>query len=491
MSSSADLWELIQSLSKTEKRYFRRHSSVWSDDSETSYLRLFDLLSTQHQYDPAGILQEINDPAFEKRYSAHKHYLYNVICRVMRSYHAESAASQRIQGWLADASFLFRKTLFEQAYKVLQKAWKPAADLELFATMLEILRWEKRILKRIRSKDRTQLLEEVNHRLARTLHQLQEEQEFDELYEKVYGFSQAGHEGKAGMDTLIDHHPLMQGEQLPGSFRAQHFYYQVLIFRAQLHGDLGGAMKWQSKQLDLWQGHTLIQEEEPHRYSVVMANYLGIAAAVPLKAEYERVRPLLAKLEVSSPLDQFQIELQLYHLDLLFWLNQRDYDAAIKGMPAVTWLERNREKLHASRLMAFFYNLAFVEFMGGNYRASMKWVRQHAADGRQAERQDVQAAMQMLLFIMYYEMNEPDLMESQYRSLTRFLNLYSDHLFPGYMVPQLQRIFRMMPGKKQTQAFAVLAGQLNQHPDCEAWKAFAGYGDFSQWLLSKASACTP
>lgn len=488
MQSNQDLWMLVHSLSKSEKRYFKRYAQLWGDEVDLTYLRLFDIMLDLPAYDPHAIGDAMQAPSFEKRYSAHKNYLHQLICRAMRAYYAEKSAVNQLHGLLSDAAFLYQKTLFTQSQKCLRKAWKIASSLEMFTYMLEILRWERRLLKRIRGKSRGSQLAELSEKAQSTLQSFNEEWHLHLLYETVYGLNQAAHDLCESVDAVFEAHTQWTQSPPAGSFQAKHFYFQIHIYREQLHGDLGQALKFQEQQVALWDEHAVFQSEEPFRYASVLANYLSLLTVNHVQEPFDSVRARIAQLRMETPLEEFQINQQLHYLDLLYCLNHPAYPLAHAVIDRVEhWLAGNAKQLNTSRWMAFGYNLAILQFLRGHFSDALKWVRELLADGHQPERKDAQAFLQLLLFLLYFEMHEPDLLESQQRALARYLKLYYDHSYPPFMLAKLGKAFLAPPGPPQTRAFADILASIEAHPERSQWDSDLGFKEIMLWLRRKAA----
>src|SRR5690606_39190650 len=86
-----------------------------------------------------------SDRAFIRRLPALKNYLYSLLLKSLRAYHAEASASRKLRGLLDDYSILREKRLYEQAVKVLGRAKKIAEYYELFRYMLIIEEYERQI----------------------------------------------------------------------------------------------------------------------------------------------------------------------------------------------------------------------------------------------------------------------------------------------------------------------------------------------------------
>ncbi len=66
MKPSAELFELVKSLTKSEKRFFKLSSSLQS--GEKNYLKIFDAIDKQKEYDEEGIKKQFGKQTFIKHF---------------------------------------------------------------------------------------------------------------------------------------------------------------------------------------------------------------------------------------------------------------------------------------------------------------------------------------------------------------------------------------------------------------------------------------
>ena len=78
------LFELIQSLSMSEKRFFKVFSSRHVIGNENDYVKLFDLIQAMDIYDENLVVKA----KFVKNSSAEKNYLYRLILKSLNAYNA-------------------------------------------------------------------------------------------------------------------------------------------------------------------------------------------------------------------------------------------------------------------------------------------------------------------------------------------------------------------------------------------------------------------
>lgn len=70
MKPSTELFDLIKSLTKSEKRFFKLHSALQSSDK--NYLRIFDAIDKQKAYDEEGLKKLFAKEQFIKHFPSEK-----------------------------------------------------------------------------------------------------------------------------------------------------------------------------------------------------------------------------------------------------------------------------------------------------------------------------------------------------------------------------------------------------------------------------------
>ena len=77
MKKAPDLFHLIKSLNKSEKRYFKLSVSI--QQGEKNYLRLFDVIDKQEIYNEKEIKTHFSGEVFIRQLDVTKNYLYKVL----------------------------------------------------------------------------------------------------------------------------------------------------------------------------------------------------------------------------------------------------------------------------------------------------------------------------------------------------------------------------------------------------------------------------
>src|SRR5687768_16320896 len=90
-TASDQLHKLNWSLSPAEIRYFKIFSSRHYPAKETNYVKLFDAIASQKEYDEEKILGQFKKEKFIKLFSISKARLYESILRSLDIFHSGSS----------------------------------------------------------------------------------------------------------------------------------------------------------------------------------------------------------------------------------------------------------------------------------------------------------------------------------------------------------------------------------------------------------------
>lgn len=141
--SMDDLFDLVKSLNKAEKRYFKMMSKVFKETSE--HIRLFDFLEKSKSW-YSGLLENFESGYSGNQAALKKRYLKEQIFNSLRSYHKKQTATSVILILIQDIEILYHKRLFQQCAKTVSKAKRIAGNHERFGLYLELLGWERRLI---------------------------------------------------------------------------------------------------------------------------------------------------------------------------------------------------------------------------------------------------------------------------------------------------------------------------------------------------------
>lgn len=146
MTPQSDLFDLIKSLSPSEKRYFKVYATAIGGKETAGYMKLFDFLEKMPVYDEAAIKKQFKHERFIRQLSVLKNYLYDIILRNLMHGSREYRPVADLQIQLCAVQLLYEKGLHRNCLKLIKKLKETAAQLEEFGILDKLYDWEGRIL---------------------------------------------------------------------------------------------------------------------------------------------------------------------------------------------------------------------------------------------------------------------------------------------------------------------------------------------------------
>ena len=251
MKFSDDLYQLIQSLSQSEKRYVKLVSKAFTSKGTDKQVALFDAFDKQKKYDEQKIRDDFSEIISAKNFHVAKNRLYNLILKALYLFHSNASNAEKNKQLLFQARVLLNKGLYKQGDALIDKALKSTRANEEFLTTLEGLTIYANSVSNQRDVVKMDALVEEN---------LTEEYETIEAYKTsiTYFFLQkkilrlthkqliARSEAELEELNELKQHPLLQDPSNVTSDRSRKFYYTLNGFLARYEGNYTDAIQYWS-----------------------------------------------------------------------------------------------------------------------------------------------------------------------------------------------------------------------------------------------------
>jgi len=144
MQISGQLYELLKSLTKSEKRYFKLHAGF--NRSNSHLLQIFEAVTKYNIEDDITLKTRLKDADFLRHLGVLKVHLYQLVLSVMRSFHKNSSNTAILRDMLTDIQFLYSKGQYVLCGKLLKKAEGLALSLNQDNNLIEILEIERKLM---------------------------------------------------------------------------------------------------------------------------------------------------------------------------------------------------------------------------------------------------------------------------------------------------------------------------------------------------------
>lgn len=490
---SDDLFQLIKSLTKQEKRYFKLHASRHVIGEENKYVKLFDAIDKQKVYDESQIKKKFRNAPITRQLHVAKNYLQQLILASLRNFH-ESKAEDKFHTLLRNAQLLFNKGLYAQSEKALNKAKKSATDNERFLQLLEILRWEHQIAHSQNDfKWLEQYVDSGIHEEIELLEKYHNFLEFQALNDRVFiPYWRKGairtKEEKEALEELFEQ-PLFQNEENAKSFYARYFYHNSRFSFHLFLGDYHQSYEHIQHLVAMFAQleKNKIKGKLVRNYSSALINQyivqsqLGLTEAIPFTLEQLRAVP------TDSAEQKRRLIIRSFNLEIDFYINTGQFHSGLQKIdPLLENFKKLRREINKQQRLGLFYNLAYLHFGAGDYDHALDWINQLLNDPDLKTRQDIHCFGRLLNLIIHYELGNDQLLEYIVKSTYRFLS-NRQRLFKveSVMLKLMRHYPKWITFKEKQEGFQLLIEELRELEKEELEKRAFEYFDFISWMESQ------
>lgn len=456
MSKSNELFELIKSLSKAEKRYFKSFAKQFKNPEESNYVQLFELIESQEEYDESVIKAQLSDKSFAKNLSVGKNYLNNLLLKSLRNYHSGKSIRTQIREAYINASILYGRRLNTQALKMLNKAEKLASKHQLHHELLTINLFQRILIRSFSSKNTFEKMKELQSTFSQSLELVQREHLLQSHYEDLFVISQPGHapiekldevfeEFQNSIDQLSPKEPISFNDLAIRCWTNSIYYRKKRQFKK--------SYQHQELLINFFKEHPEFKKEYQIRYFSLLNNYLGLLAS-NFKGEKtgNKIIQEIEELENIIPnSNQLQILRNniIYYTKIIYFTRTRQYENA-KALAPEVWkfLKKYRHHLSQTRRITMYYNFSFALFMARDFEKSLDWLEYLLENYNPKVLPDATFLAKRLQILNHFELNNDILVEHLMRSMLR---KYQKHKYKAPLnltLKTIKKIFRQPSSQK-------------------------------------------
>lgn len=187
MVNDPHCFELIKSLDKAEKIYFKRHLTSHTEKNKpTIYLQLFDELDKMQLYDVKKLHKKFEGEKFLDHLSVSFNYLYNMLLSTLLQFYEEKDDQLKATEMLGQIKVLLTKRLFKQAEAQIKRAKKFMKERELFAHLFLLGAHEFNLVSLTLQKNELKNLQNINQNRKKSLRKLKNQLEVIELSSQLF-----------------------------------------------------------------------------------------------------------------------------------------------------------------------------------------------------------------------------------------------------------------------------------------------------------------
>jgi hypothetical protein len=368
-----NLYTLIQSLSPTEKRFFKRFVKG-RKENDNDYLFLFDVLNGMREFDKKLFLGSISECKFQKQVEVKKHYLFQLILDSLRQYRDTKLW---LHNSLVEIDILIEKGLYAFAYKRIQNLINQARINEDFLFEIQLLQ-KKVLLARYQPQiDTNSVLYEQQLCYAKSQNLLEYKQLLNELSGILSQNSFVRNSKQLRRFDRFSKNSLINNPTEAKSLSAQLCYYHFnFLYHASL-GENDSCYKSAVKMHRLISTHPEATRSFAQIYlRAVSARFSAFIIGGYKKNEFQSlVSELKANtIRINEPEIRKVAQGILYEYQLIALLREKNYEKALRLVyEAIDFVKNNEILADGNALKYLSFDIAKTFFITGNYSDANKW----------------------------------------------------------------------------------------------------------------------
>jgi len=412
MKNKELLYELIHSLSKSEKRYFSVFTTKQGEKS--NYVKLFNAIRSQKKYDENALIDLFKNEDFVRQFSVAKNYLINLVLKSLSIHHQKAKKSIELNSFLTEIEILFWKGLYKLAYKKIQQAKKIAQKYDMTHYLLLINYWDRRIenymttkmLNETVVKDTQKFLSEYNQQLEMSIMIKQMEKISRSTIKRTLGTS-------APVKNIFNQDLMKLKENDIINFHAKLDYCFVKGTGYAFLGNKEKEFYYKKRAFELLEENPHQIKENPTRYASAINNMI---LYYYFQGLIDKIPPYLEKLD--------QVELKFNHtkisfinakhnLNLRFYMYHKETTKVEDLLLEMeSWYNANMTYKSTVVKMISEYNISLAYFYLNKTKNCLKWCNScfKLFDMKvKKNRHDLAVSVVLLQLLLYFDLKHFDL----------------------------------------------------------------------------------
>lgn len=488
-----NLFILIKSLSKSEKRQFKIFAGRLAKNSESNFVALFNTIDKMDEYDESQILK--NTSITKTQLSNSKANLYRQILVSLRLTPQQQTTQIQIREQLDFATILYNKGLYQQSLKVLEKAKNLALENNEFNIGFEIVEFEKII----ETQYITRSMFSRADNLAVTAKQLSITNvlasKLSNLSLQLYSFLLKNGYAKNEDDFqktkryFFYHLPQFTLKEL--GFREKLYLYMAQLWYSFIIQDFKGSYKNASNWVRLFHEYPKMIVANPVFYLKGNNYLLESLYFLRYPSRFETVltqfvNTLESKDFILNDNTRILKFLYLRYNEINLHFLHGSFQDGIKKIPTIEEeLTELRTKIDAHHIMVFYYKFACLHFGVDDFENCIVYLDKIVNNKELEMREDLLCYARILRLISHYELGRDEHIEELIRSTFKFLIKMNDmHRVQAEIIVFLRSLNSIYPSELK-QAFKALHEKLKLLEDHPFEKRSFLYLDILSWLESK------
>lgn len=487
------LYQLIKSLTKSEKRAFKIYATR-NSSPDAKFIKLFDAIDKVSEYDEEQIINSLKGVK-KRQFSNLKAHLYKQILTSLRLTNINHNVDIMLREQIDHARILYNKGLYKQSLRLLDRAKSQAHQNHRHTLKYEILTFERIIESQYITRSIRNRADELIEQANENLHTLSNYNRLANLSLRLYGiYIKAGH-----VRDEKDYHNISEyfkKELKPISTEDLGFFERLYLnvsyaWYSLIVQDFLLQYRYAQKWVDLFENNPDMLELEPIWYLKGQHVLLEALFILGHHKKHEAVKENLEQFLENPPTRSNEnLEtlgfMYLYTAKINAHFINGSFTEGLKLVPKLNKkIDKYSRTIDPHRILVFYYKIACLYFGAGENEKTIEYLNKIINYPDQKLREDLHCFARILNLIAHYELGNQVLVEYQIRSVYRFLRKMNDlNLVQQEILNFLQNLGKAN-GSSLKEKFKKLRERLLEINEMPYQKRPFLYLDIISWLESK------
>ena len=425
MIPSKEIFELIKSLDKGERRHFSNYSKLHSSRNK-NYQLLFNAIGKQKEYDEPKLLSELKHHDFARYFPVAKNYLYEKIMESLANFHSDMSVNAKVRALIQQIELLQKKGLYSHSKKLIRKVKKNAYEEELHPALLEIISvWEQNILI---EKYQLSETERLNDEIKNILSLLNESSVCNYVFLKMLGFYysyfRTRNKKYLREATNIIQNPDFLRASNTQTYKGRQRAIEANMFYWYMKGNLNKVSYFAKEGMEHNFNHPLGLKRDSKQYFILLNNFFVITME---QKKHDVASLVLKKFDaVEHHAKTYSQKGGFYYThsnSLLYYLRETgDIKELEKKLPAIIKdIDIYKKDINLHDRAILLSNIAVSQFCVGNYKKCLYFLNKLKTEYDLANHPELQYGYYLLSLITHYEAENYDVVPYSLQSFYRFL----------------------------------------------------------------------
>ncbi len=425
MSASDNLFLLIKSLSRSEKREFKLLAGRYRNSSSRLAIRLFDIIDKLNEFDETVIIKKLKISNSSSVYPPMKVYLHNLIMRILRNGIVDTSNQMILTQLIQDIYIYEERGLNALLSKTIKRAIHLAREMEGLHIEALLIDLDCRFKLEHDFKLGKDFLKGMESQEIQILSSQKQEIQLRHLFYRLWMHYKLHRKSKSKDITLIvteveDMVSFFKEETVTG-FKPTWYYLRIHSLLASIQDNKVEGLRYCQLMIDLFDLHPNHKDDHFPSYRSALVNFLVASHRLH---HYEDFPPILKRLyEIVGTTDRERALLfsDITFYEILYLMNTHQFEKIVHTIPNVEAnITRYTPLLSESRVLSFYNNIAIACFLCHDFSTALTYVGKVNNFGTEL-RNDILRSVSLLEILIHFELRNISVVTYKSRNLLREL----------------------------------------------------------------------